>query len=123
MINLNRSLGILNDLARKDRHRKLHVVGSWALRLKPQLILPPGVTISSMTLMEAGYLDDFAELAAFQLRGFVRGMPLQANPYLTTTVGLNEPPAPCHPSDTFDRRIAEMMNAVHSVICMFEEYF
>jgi hypothetical protein len=33
--NINRSLSILNDLARKDRHRKLHLVGAWAIELDP----------------------------------------------------------------------------------------
>jgi hypothetical protein len=40
--NFNRSLQILNDLARKDRHRKLHVVGAWPMKVHPKFVLPFG---------------------------------------------------------------------------------
>ena len=45
--NWNRSLGILNDWARKDRHRKLHVLASWASDIQPMLIIPEGTTSRS----------------------------------------------------------------------------
>jgi hypothetical protein len=52
--NVNRSLGILNDLARKDRHRRLHVVGAWPVKNHPKFIFPLGVTLQSITPMQAG---------------------------------------------------------------------
>jgi hypothetical protein len=120
---INRSLGILNDLARKDRHRKLHVVGSWAVAANPQFDLPPGVTLTSIETMKSGHIGVITELARFHLDGFVTGMAIRANPNLTTAIGLNEPPEPCDALDTFGQRLAEMMTAVNSIICAFEQYF
>lgn len=120
---IGRSLGILNDLARKDRHRKLHLAGPIPIKLKPTLMLPPGVKMTSMKIMEPKVLESNTILASFELKGFVMGMKTTANPGLVTTIGVNEPPPPCHANDTFDRRIVEMMNAVNSVIVAFERYF
>src|ERR1035437_10366747 len=43
---INRNLGILNDLARKDRHRTLHLIGSWVADLQPEFDLPDGVKLT-----------------------------------------------------------------------------
>jgi hypothetical protein len=61
--NINRSLGILNDLARKDRHRTVHVVGSWVADLKPEFRLPKGVRVSSLKREIGGFLEDWNDLA------------------------------------------------------------
>lgn len=45
VFNFNRTLGILNDWARKDRHRRLHVVGSWASNANPKVRCPPERTL------------------------------------------------------------------------------
>jgi hypothetical protein len=122
--NLNRSLGILNDLARKDRHRTLHVIGAWTHKLAPHFVLPDGVTLSTLDVMPNGYIGNETVLATFQLAGFRQGMTrLQANPMLALGIGIDEPPVPCHANDTFDRRLTEMINAVGSVIEALEKYF
>jgi hypothetical protein len=124
VMNINRSLGILHDLARIDRHRKLPLAGCWPMTLQPEFNLPMGVTMTSMKVMEPGLLKEENELATFHLDGYVRGMPpIQVNPHLATTVGLNEPPLPCHPSDNWDQRFTQMVIAVNSVITAFEKYF
>jgi hypothetical protein len=43
---IQRTLSILNDWARKDRHRTLHVVGSWASSADPLLVIPAPATLS-----------------------------------------------------------------------------
>jgi len=122
--NLNRSLGILNDLARKDRHRKLHIVGGWPYHFDPKFtVLPLGVTVHNLQIMQPGLLQDGTVLATFQLKGFVAGMDIQVNPGLRMQIGCNEPPAPIDAGDTFDMRLVEMINCVHSVISAFETYF
>ena len=94
------------------------------MRLEPKFSLPPGVTVTSMKVMEPGLLKEENELATFKLKGYVRGMPpIQVNPYLATTIGLDEPPLPCHPSDNWDQRLTQMAVAVNSVISAFENYF
>ena len=45
---LNTSLGLLHEWARIDRHRRLHVIGSWAAEAKPKLRLPEGVRVVNM---------------------------------------------------------------------------
>ena len=121
--NLNRSLALLHDLARKDRHRKLHVVGDWPYHLDPKFTLPPGVTVIRYPSQRPGVLEEGSILARSQLKGSSWGMNMEVNPWLRTNVGRNEPPAPCDVSDTFDRRLEEMINAVGSVIAAFEPYF
>lgn len=120
---INRSLGILNDLARKDRHRKLHVVGSWPLDLEPQFLLPEGVSIENLEISPSSILQDGAILAKFRICGYVAGMQIAFNPQLRTNFGCNEQPDACDPTDTFDRRLAEMINAVGSVISAFERHY
>lgn len=121
--NLNRSLGILHNLARKDRHRRLHVIGSWASGIDPEFTLPPGVSLSSINVMKSGFLENDNVLATFQLKGFVSGMVVTANPCVRTMFGLNEPPLPCHESDTSESRLVQMINAVASVVSAFEKQF
>lgn len=120
--NVNRNLGLLHELARKDRHRKLHVVGSMPLRIDPEFQLPPGVRVISVKTDANQLIEVNTVIAKFQLEGFKSGMQLQLNPHLATNIGCSEPPPACCPEDTFPRRLAEMMNAVHSVISAFENY-
>lgn len=122
--NLHRSLSILNDLARKDRHRKLHVAGVTPSKLDPKFTFPHGVKLKSLTVHDPATLQDQTVLASFQLDGFTPNSgEVQVNPFLLTLPGLDEPPIRCDASDTFPMRIQEMMNAVDSVICAFESYF
>lgn len=80
ILNMNRTLGILNDWARIDRHRKLHVVGSWASRAQPALRLPPGIDLDWMMVTYDGFLEDDGQIAAFKLDGYTRGAKVEANP-------------------------------------------
>lgn len=120
---INRSLGILHDLARKDRHRKLHVVGSWPIDLDPQFKLPEGVMVDLLHVLPPSVLREETVMVKFHLKGLRRGTQVSVNPQLRTNFGCDEPPAPCDPSDTFDRRLTEMINAVGSVIHAFERHF
>lgn len=122
--NVNRTLGILNDLARKDRHRKLHVVGSWVTDVQPQFDLPSGVKLTMLRRNMGGFLNGSSEVATFKLVGFRRGMrPVQVNPFLTTTPALDEPPAPCCESDNWGQRFAQLPETVEFVIRDLENYF
>jgi hypothetical protein len=118
-----RSLGILHDLARKDRHRQLHIVGSWPRQVNPIFDLPEGVAVDSVETMAPSVLNEGAVIVRFYLNGFVSGMKFVVNPQMRTSIGCDEPPPPCDPSDTFDNRLTEMLNAVGSVIAAFEQNF
>jgi hypothetical protein len=117
---VSRSLGILHDLARKDRHRKLHVVGSWPMDAKPLFDLKGGVTVKSLEIMPPSILKEGTLIARFRLSGPPAGELGHINPQLRTTFGCAEPPPPCDPSDTFEIRLAEMINSVAGVIDFFE---
>jgi hypothetical protein len=110
--NYNRTLGILSDWARKDRHRKLNVLRSWAVEASPKLRLPPGVTLQSLKVRAWGFLEDKDEIASFKLKGFVPGMKVQGNPDVSFDIAVDEVPAPCHESDTLGNRLEAMVRAV-----------
>ena len=119
---VGRSLGMLHDLARKDRHRKLHVVGSWPMDAKPEFSLPKGIGVASLEMMPPSVLKEGTMIARFRVIGDRGGDLGYMNPKLKTTFGCAEPdlPPPCAPSDTFELRLAEMVKSVAGVIDSFE---
>jgi hypothetical protein len=123
VLNVNRSLGILNDLARKDRHRTLHLFGSWVTDLQPDFDLPDGVKLTVLTRMMGGFLGDWSDVATFKLSGYSPNMAVRVNPHLTTLMALDEPPAPVHENDNWGQRITQLPASVEVVIEELEGYF
>ncbi len=123
VFNGHRNLVILNDWARKDRHRRLHIVGSWVSRANPQILCPPDVKVSSLKLVHSGFLEDDNVVATFRLTGRWRGVEVKANANLATQVAINEAPPPCAPNDNLGNRLAGMLAAVSHVVKMFEDSF
>src|SRR5207253_1500170 len=78
--NFNRILEILNDWARKDRHRRLHVTGSWYVGAAPIFKVPPGVSIANIQLTSTGFLEHENVIAIFDVKGHTEGMGVYANP-------------------------------------------
>jgi hypothetical protein len=118
----SRCLGILHDLARIDRHRKLHMVGSAPLQFEPIFTLPAGVSVKDVRITADKLLTEQSEIATYKLIGFKTGMNIHVNPNMTTNIGCTEPPEPCHPNDTFAERLTEIINTVHSIVSIFEAY-
>lgn len=115
--NFNRTLGILHDWARIDRHRRLHVAGSWADNLEPMFVVPKGTTLVDLEILEPGFLlENEREVARFRINGWKPGMNVYANPNLTFDIGLDEVPPPCHESDTLGKRFKGMLITVTSVV-------
>lgn len=113
----NRALGILHDWARKDRHRRLHVAASWASNIRPLLKFPEGARSVEVTITQDAFiLHESTVVATFKVAGWRRGMTLQANPNLSLDLAVDEPPLPCHDSDTLDRRFTCMKIAVRAVV-------
>jgi hypothetical protein len=123
VFNFNRTLGILHDWARKDRHRTLHVVGSWASNAKPKVSLPAGTSLAYMTLHDSGFLEDKGQIASFKITGYTRGMNVQGNPDLTIDIAVNEIPPPCADNDSLGNRLIAMIKATQAIISAFEESF
>jgi len=114
--NYNRSLLILNDWARKDRHRRLHIVGSWTSGATPKLRIPAGTRLAYMNAVSGAFLKDKCKIADFRIEGWKPSMNVQANPDLFIDVALDEPPPPCAANDTFGARITSMIHTVGVVI-------
>lgn len=121
--NFNRSLGILHNWARIDRHRQLHVIGSWASGINPMLRLPFGTTLAWMDIFEGGLLEDDNEVAKFGLDGYIPGMEVQANPNLSIDVTVKELPEPCADNDTLGNRIVAMELTVRMIVKILENDF
>lgn len=123
VFNFNRTFGILNDWARKDRHRKLHVVGSWASNARPKVRCPAGTSISFLNVVESGFLETESQVAAFKVTGYTPHMRVEANPDLDLDMGINEVPPPCADNDTLGNRLRAMLVATYSVVRSFEDSF
>jgi hypothetical protein len=120
---INRNIGILHDWARKDRHRRLHMLGGYVLSVNPAIACPPGVTVANIDIIKSGFLEDDSIIARFRLVGYERGMEIKTNPYLQTQISINEIPLPCCDEDTFGYRAMNMINAVYSIVVALENSF
>jgi len=123
VLNFNRTLGILHDWARKDRHRTLHVVGSWASNANPKLRFPEGASLAYMTVHGSGFLEDEGQIASFKIDGYTTGMNVQGNPDLSIDIAVNEIPPPCADNDTLGNRLLAMSVATQSIIGAFKKSF
>ncbi|MHB8503271.1 MAG: hypothetical protein ACYDHE_20300 [Candidatus Acidiferrales bacterium] len=119
--NINQNLGILNDWARKDRHRFLHVARSWAANRDPLLHLPPGVELDWLVRGSDDHLENNPQIASFKLVGWSAGMDLEANPNFTIDVAIDEPPPPRNDQDTLGNRTRNIATSVEMVVLKFQE--
>jgi hypothetical protein len=123
VFNVNRTLGILHDWARIDRHRRLHVVGSWASNAEPWLLLPRECRLIELTVHDPSLLESKRAVASFRLEGFQPGMRVNANPNLTIDVAVADGPEPCADNDTLGQRLASMAHAVRVIVGTLEASF
>lgn len=123
VFNFNRALRILNDWGRKDRHRKLHVVGSWASDANPKVDLPDGCDLEYMFVTTDGLLEHDGLIATFKLSGYVPGMDVKANPDLAIDIAVDEPPEPCADNDTLSNRLRGMIIATKAIVRGVEDSF
>jgi len=119
---MGESLDLLNDLARKDRHRGLYVVASWASNRNPSITcLPLGCSVEWVVVTPDGLLEDESVVARFKIAGWNPGLTLEANPNLTIDITVSEAPPPRDDSDTLSMRTRTMMAVVETIIDTFEE--
>ena len=123
VFNIKRAMGMLSDWARKDRHRRLHVVGSYVVSANPKLRLPDGVTIETMRVAGAGLLIEQGKVADFRLAGYRPGMKIEANPDAAIDIAVDEIPPPCADNDTLSNRLEAMFKATYCIMESFEESF
>lgn len=117
----HRALAILNDWARKDRHRTLHVVGSWGARAQPLVAVPPPATLVYMMVTHDGFLEHDCEVASFKIEGYTKGMDVKANPNVFIDIAVQEDPAPCADTDTLGDRLKVMRIEVKAIVTALEK--
>ncbi len=123
ILNGNRTIGILHDWARKDRHRQLHLVGSWRSNMNPVILLPEGCALDYLMVTSDGLLESGTLVARFRLSGYVPGMNVQGNPDMAIDVAVREAPEPCADNDTLDMRVRSMIAWTRMVIDSIENLF
>ncbi len=123
MTRVIRSLGILNDWARKDRHRRLHIVRAWLGPVQPRLQIGEPARLASLVARAPGLLEGDTEVARFVLEGWIPGTKIKVSPYIPFEVAVDESPPPEGPTDTLDRRVGEMFYAVRFMVEAFEKTF
>ena len=122
--NYNRGLTMLNDWARKDRHRKLHVMATWTSNIRPMLRLPLGTTLLEFDVPVGHFvLQSDSQIATFRVGGWKFGMTIDANPNLTFDLTVNESPLPYHDKDNMNVRFQCMIRAVAEVVATMASTF
>jgi hypothetical protein len=117
----HRALAILNDWARKDRHRTLHIVGSWGSRAEPLLAVSAPATLSYLMVTYDGFLEHDCEVASFKIEGYTSGIAVKANPNLFIDIAVDEDPPPCADTDTLDNRLKAMRAHVKAIVAALEK--
>lgn len=117
--NFNRCLRFLNELARIDRHRRLHTFSTYVTGGEPQFRLPKNVSLEALELNVPGNIVDLP-LAKFRLSGWQRGMKLSANPNVDLELSLEEMEAPCWPNDGLPNRLKSIVSTVRMIIAALE---
>lgn len=122
--NYNRGLAMLNDWARKDRHRQLHVVATWASNIRPILEVPKAVELVEFIVpVQRFTLKGERAIASFRLSGWRHGMEIRANPNLTLDMVIDESPVPCHTNDHMNSRFQCMVQGVVQVVAAMASTF
>lgn len=80
----------LNDLARKDRHRQLHVLGAYLAESTPMVRVINGAAVIFEKVGPVTFVEGDAVIARFQVRPFSPGDKVEANPNLALDVEIEE---------------------------------
>jgi hypothetical protein len=111
-------LSILNDWARIDRHRKLHLVGTTLIDGKLGIGRPPEMAVEYCNFMQGNILEDQGEIAEFKLSNFVPGTKIHMDTQFTLKITVDETPR----CELEDISIA-MMLSVQVVREIFERHY
>ncbi len=117
---LGLTLGILNDWARIDRHRKLHLVGTAISNGNLSFISPHGSGIESCDFQSGEFLlEHNSEIARFKIRHYVPGTKVLMNAQFTFEIVVDEAP---RMSKLQDISVA-MILSISGVRELFEQHY
>ena len=120
---VNVHIGVLNELARKDRHRRLQFVGSYVSKTCPQLRVPSGVHVTAWEVENRGFLIGKAQVARFTLQGWSPSMAISANPNCAIDISLNEVVPGYRGTYSLNQLVPQLIEAVEQVCTRLEESF
>lgn len=70
----------VNEMARKDRHRHLHLLGAWVVQAKIEVDAPPGAVVVFEHADPRGFVRDASTVARFRVSPYTPGDRVHANP-------------------------------------------
>lgn len=115
---IGRTLVALNDWARIDRHRRLHLVGTALTGGSLRIGHPREMGIEYCIFTGSQVLENQSEIARFKISNFVPGATLHFQPKFTLEIVVDEEPRV---------RLQEMALAMGMGLCavreMFEQHF
>lgn len=119
VLNSNRCLRFLNELARIDRHRRLHTLIAGVSMDRPLFHVPDGSRLETLEVRPMSSSEGPA--ARFSLAGWQRGMKLFANPLADIDLWLEGFAAPCHQNDTLPHRLQSIAMNVRMIVSFLEK--
>lgn len=119
VLNSNRCLRFLNELARIDRHRRLHTLIAAISMDRPLFELPEGTRLEKLEVRPMSSSE--GPVARFSLAGWQRGMKLFANPHADIELWLEGLAAPGHPNDTLPHRLQSITMNVRMIVSLLEK--
>lgn len=113
------ALMILNDWARIDRHRRLHLVGTAIVAADMRIGVPEGMSIEHCNFTVGDFLlEHDSEVAAFKIRNYVSGTKVHMQPKVAFDIAVDETPRVTLREISF-----AMLCSVSFVRRRFEEHF
>jgi hypothetical protein len=104
-------LRMLNDLARIDRHRTMHLVGACVVEGGLEVKAPPGSEITRSRRVERPVIDETGHIATFVVDPWSRGQQVQLYPDLVLEVEIAEMAA-----DRPGGSLANRLKALHKAV-------
>jgi hypothetical protein len=89
---LGKTLVILNDWARIDRHRKLHLVGTALTRGTLSIGSPNTMGTEYCQFIGGDILENESQIARFKIRNFAPGTAIHLNAQLAFEISVDEAP-------------------------------
>lgn len=89
---IGKALLILNDWARIDRHRQLHLVGAAVTGVNLEIRSPLGMEIEYCNPTGESIIENHSEVARFKIRNFVPGTKMHLHPKVSFEIMVDESP-------------------------------
>lgn len=117
---LNKTLGLLHDCARKDRHRKLHVVAAVPIETKWDFKVSGAGKITFVNPVRANFLENESVFLVFGTEGIIRGdgTNIGLNTEIVVNISIDEIPVPS--GGNIGAELTRLVQAAEFIINTFE---